>query len=627
MVKVTRRNFLKAGIAAGAVGLGAAGYKYAPEILSERNRSNKPNIVFVTLDTTRYDRMGFNGYGRDTTPNLDKYAENGVVFHRNYSQAPYTPFSTASFLTSQYPPDMGFDYMWSSVPSSALTIAEMLKTRGYATHGATSTKILDATHGFSRGFDSFSSPELTLPFLGTVRIGEKTVDTLIANLEKQPREDKPHFFWLHLYDPHGVYLPHKGFTDRFKTNGNFDDKDMKVWSLFALDNKKLRSAYDLDYYSVGHGENILTEKEVVDANDQYDGEILYADHQTERLLNYLSERELFDLNRDLLVVNADHGELMGEHLYCTSHHGSYQEVKHTPLLFTGAGLSKGKTIYNLTENVDILPTILEIVDSNSNKEFDSIEAKYRSLIWRGRNLLRLIGGDISESKEVVFTDLVDGTGYSLNTKDFSITSRRLASDKPHKDLERIAGYFPQGAIKFSDFDLEKGINLMWTLKWPGLNFEDSPDVFTKVSVSKVGDDDSEFLLFNSEVPYKGNSFKFFCPQIMGEDKWNETAPYALRWKVQIVSRKNGNDDVLFDSKEDGNLEFRLEPTENFSKLFDLNNDPKEDNNLWDNPSYSGRISELDKKIDLILAKRMHRKGKASDINDEDRATLKALGYL
>ena len=85
MVRLTRRNFLKAGIAVGATALGVSAYKYAPGILSARNKDDRPNVLMVTMDTTRYDRIGFNGYFRDTTPNLDKYAEQGVVFHKNQS--------------------------------------------------------------------------------------------------------------------------------------------------------------------------------------------------------------------------------------------------------------------------------------------------------------------------------------------------------------------------------------------------------------------------------------------------------------------------------------------------------------------------------------------------------------
>src|SRR3989338_2670257 len=138
MVRLTRRNFLKAGIAVGAATLGVSAYKYAPGILSARNRDERPNVLWITMDTTRYDRLGFNGYTRDTTPNLDKYAEQGVVFHKNYSQAPVTIPSIPSFLTSKYPKNLSLATFFDQMPTNVLTAAQIFRSLGYNTSAATS---------------------------------------------------------------------------------------------------------------------------------------------------------------------------------------------------------------------------------------------------------------------------------------------------------------------------------------------------------------------------------------------------------------------------------------------------------------------------------------------------------
>ena len=135
---------------------------------------------------------------------------------------------------------------------------------------------------------------------------------------------------------------------------------------------------------------MINDEEANFLSDQYDGQIFYVDYHIGKLLKTLEAAGKFDLNKDLLVFNADHGDLLGEHGYYASHHSAYEEITHVPFMITGAGLSRGKNLETLTANLDVLPSIIDIVDSKYGGEAGRIDKKEESLEWRGKSLNDLI---------------------------------------------------------------------------------------------------------------------------------------------------------------------------------------------------------------------------------------------
>ncbi len=277
-----------------------------------------PNVILITLDTTRADRMGFLGSQRGLTPNLDQLAHQGVVFTRAYSHVPLTPPSHASILTGTYPQFNHVIDFGTVLPENVPYLPEILRTHGYRTAAFVSSLILDpiegAAPGFDRGFDiydaGFHVRRLGQDRYKTIerRAGEVVAHAL-AWLDKHPRG--PFFLWVHLYDAHDPYDSPEPFKSRF-------------------------------------------------AAAPYDGEIAYADSAVGTLLTQLRARGLYD--GAIIAVMADHGEALGEHGEVAHGVFLYDETMHVPLLFKMPGeRSAGKRVDVRVGLVDVLPTILQTV--------------------------------------------------------------------------------------------------------------------------------------------------------------------------------------------------------------------------------------------------------------------------
>ena len=286
--------------------------------LSALARAEAPNIIFVTIDTTRADRMGFLGSKRGVTPNLDKVALQGVVFERAYSQAPLTPVSHATIFTGTYPQFHTVTDFGHPLPSLLPSLPEILQKTGYHTAAFIGSMILDPkanmAPGFDRGFDFFDAgfhqkrgPDEDRYHNIERRAGD-VVNHAIAWLNKNQKP--PFFIWIHLYDPHAPYDPPAPYNSRFK--------------------------------------------------DHYDGEVAYADASLGKLFSYLRQRGLYD--RALIAVMSDHGESLGAH--GESMHGIflYDETIRVPLLFKLPGqLLAGRRVDARVRLVDVAPTLLSML--------------------------------------------------------------------------------------------------------------------------------------------------------------------------------------------------------------------------------------------------------------------------
>src|SRR5882757_2688892 len=252
-------------------------------------RAEAPNIIFITVDTTRADRMGFLGSKKGLTPNLDAVARQGVVFEKAYSQAPLTPVSHATIFTGTYPQFHTVTDFGHPLPALLPYVPEILQKSGYHTAAFVGSLILDPkanmAPGFDRGFDFFDAgfhPKRGRDesrYESIERRASDVVGHAIAWMKKN--RQSPFFIWIHLYDPHAPYDPPAPFDKRFA--------------------------------------------------DPYDGEIAYADSVLGGLFDYLRQRVLYD--RALIAMMSDHGESLGAH--GESMHGIflYDETIRVPLLF------------------------------------------------------------------------------------------------------------------------------------------------------------------------------------------------------------------------------------------------------------------------------------------------------
>jgi len=295
----------------------------------------RSNIILITLDTTRADRMGFLGSTRDLTPALDRFARESVIFARAYSQVPLTTSSHATILTGTYPQYHNVNQPGSALADTLPYAPEILRAAGYRTGAFIGSSILQAkgggAPGFDRGFEDYDANfHKRQPGESRYTSIERRAEEVTASALKWigSNSQAPFFVWIHIYDPHVPYDPPEPFAGRFRAN-------------------------------------------------PYDGEVAYVDSALNTFFAELKARELY--TGSIIAVVADHGEALGEH--GERGHGLllYDNTIHVPLVLKLPGQeAAGKRLDVRTELVDVLPTILDAIGV----------AVPRAV--QGRSLMRLI---------------------------------------------------------------------------------------------------------------------------------------------------------------------------------------------------------------------------------------------
>jgi arylsulfatase A-like enzyme len=291
----------------------------ASDLLSLRDRKNL-NLIFVLVDTLRADHLGAYGYARDTSPNFDLLAEQGVLFERVVSSSSWTKTSMASLWTATHPINHGILQYDQVMPDEALLPAEILKGAGVRTAGIWRNGWIAPNFGFGQGFDSYVNPKPGLERVELQR-GNPSTRVLLGtdeDLVTAAREffdaygHERFFLYLHLMDVH---------------------------------------QYVYDSQSTKFGTSYM---------DAYDQSILWTDKLLAVLFGALVDRALLD--RTLVVITADHGEAFLEHGKEGHARNLYAEVAQVPLLLVPPfGISGGLRIREEVSNVDLWPTLLDLL--------------------------------------------------------------------------------------------------------------------------------------------------------------------------------------------------------------------------------------------------------------------------
>ena len=266
----------------------------------------KPNIVLITLDSARADRMGFLGSTMKLTPTLDRIARQSLIFERAYAQTPLTVVSHASILSGTYPQTHGASEFGAPLSTSVPFLPDILHSAGYNTAAFVGSIELDPRNGLAPGFDrgfnqysaEFHKPEPGQSRYRTVeRLGSKVVAD--ANTWLATNTQRPFFLWLHLSDPHAPYPR------------------------------------------------------------TYNAAITSADAAVGKLVAVLQAKKLYD--DSLIIVASDHGESLGSHGEETHGIFLYDETIHVPLLVKlPQNQNAGKRVRSRASLVDIAPTVLEV---------------------------------------------------------------------------------------------------------------------------------------------------------------------------------------------------------------------------------------------------------------------------
>jgi len=301
------------------------------------------NVVVVTLDTTRADRLGCYGFAGVATPNLDRLAREGVLFERATATVPLTLPSHSSIFTGKVPPRHGVhDNGGFFLGEQETTLAERFQKAGYATGAFVAAWVLDSKWGLGQGFDhygdKFDLSKFKVVSLGTVqKPGDEVMGDALAWLEGV--RDRRFFSWIHLYDPHTPYDPPEPYKSRYTS--------------------------------------------------RYVGEIAWTDDVVGRLVAWLESRRL--LERTVVVVTGDHGESLGDHGENTHAFFIYDSTTRVPLIVRTPWGLRGRAQAQVS-SVDIYPTLLDLVGLPPQDGID------------GRSLLRVLMDPSADPGHVAYSE-------------------------------------------------------------------------------------------------------------------------------------------------------------------------------------------------------------------------------
>ncbi len=268
------------------------------------------NVLLITIDTLRYDRLSIYSDKYSKTPNIDKVAKDSFIFTRGFAHNPVTLPSHTNIMTGTTPLYHGIsDNSGFVLEKRFLTLAEHLKDNGYETGAFIGAFPLDSRFGLNQGFDLYDDnygTHSSLELFFVERKAEKVIDPAMNWLSER---GKKWFCWVHIFDPHQPYLPPPPYDNQYK-------------------------------------------------DDLYSGEVAYVDAALGKLFNYLRDNGKYD--NTLIIITGDHGEALGEKGEKTHAYFAYNNTIHIPFIIkTPSG--DGVTIRENVSHIDIFPTVCDLV--------------------------------------------------------------------------------------------------------------------------------------------------------------------------------------------------------------------------------------------------------------------------
>jgi arylsulfatase A-like enzyme len=384
------------------------------------------------MDSLRFDHLGCYGYKRPTTPNIDRFAKEGILFTNAIAQASWTLPSNASLFTGQYPPSHGALGGNSILSPEAITLAEVLQTYGYQTVAFTGGFHISSIYGVGQGFETYFDKiehgtlekiqPLALEWLKTVypvrdspapygaghlpyssNSAKTPIEKYVSSLSDDKsiisngagKDKKPFFMFLQAYDCHSphnmppeyehLYDPdYKGSIDNFSADHSLGDK-IEGLTLTTDKDEEIQLTQDDINHIIAH----------------YDGAITYADKQLGALFEFLKKSGITD--NTIIIFLGDHGEAHMDHGYIIrrKHGGIYEEGIHVPLIikfpsdvYKQAFKINNRSIDISVQMIDVMPTILDMLGV-------PVPA-----LCQGRSLVKLLEGKASPD----FNEFVFSTG-------------------------------------------------------------------------------------------------------------------------------------------------------------------------------------------------------------------------
>jgi arylsulfatase A-like enzyme len=352
-----------------------------PVLIQKENPQPKINVILISMDTLRADHLGCYGYTRDTSPHIDAFSKESVLFKQVVAQAPYTVSSHMSMLTSLYPSFHKVNSIRESTMNPKIeTLAELLYNNGYRTWAIVGGGQMSSDYGLSEGFESYT--EFTSPHRDVWR----KIQEIIGFIEKEKNNN--FFIFFHSYKPHAPYNPIPPYD-----------------TMFSPDYSGPISGSINQINLINSGELEVTPRDIEHLIALYDGDIREMDDQIAELIDYLKKEGLD--KRTLIIFTSDHGEEFGEHGRIGVHsHTVYDELLLVPLIFhLPEILPEGAVCETQVQSVDILPTILEL---------SGIKLKETAI--HGKSLLPLIKNGLhTENSRQAFSERLAADGNHLRS--------------------------------------------------------------------------------------------------------------------------------------------------------------------------------------------------------------------
>lgn len=349
--------------------------------------AKKQNLILITIDALRADHLGFMGYKKNISPNIDHLAKESSIFTKAFATGPVTPHSFPSILTSTYP----LDYHGPrKIKRPRKLISEVLKREGFTTAAFHSNAFLGNFFGYNRGWDFFEDLQAPVNFsflkekkitaiikevvrrgiiqffpqlfflliyiryrikkLKNNRINGSFLTQIVKDFISSQEEKSPFFVWVHYMDVHTPY----------SARDNLKNKPLSYSEYSASCSSPLLAIYSSTKLTK------IAKKNINLTYNLYDDGIKYVDEQIGNLISFLKAKNIYD--NCIIIVTADHGDEFLEHGSGSHQSRLYNEVLHVPLLIKTPG-NPARVIKNPVSLIDLAPTICDILNIKRTPSF------------------------------------------------------------------------------------------------------------------------------------------------------------------------------------------------------------------------------------------------------------------
>lgn len=386
-----------------------------------------PNVLLILPDTLRADHLSCYGYHRQTSPNIDRFAEECMLFEKALSPSPWTKTTVGSILTSLYPHEHGAFKWADNLSNTKLTLSEIFRNKNYRTFSAQANPTITSRYGFHQGFQIYKEM--------TNDLAENLTDEFVTWLNRGKR--RPFFSYLHFMDTHYPYHIPEDYKRTFAREGQ---SHLNLDKLISQDIRLLTEMgmpqSDKDYIV-----------------NLYDDSIKYFDIHFGRILEALKTNHV--LENTIIILLSDHGEEFWGHGSFEHGHTLYNELLHIPLLVRYTSILPAKKVPYPVQLIDLFPAILSLAGIDFDHEI------------RGKDLLPAILNDREAKRVIYFEGLLRGGEkrgvYKDGWKLIQNTAERYNSTF-FKPLGKFTKFrYPELENEYELYDIQEDFNEMQDL--------------------------------------------------------------------------------------------------------------------------------------------------------------------